>query len=235
VEVQSFVIMSVLSDRESGLNWDWKFVICFMQLSSPVQKKSEKMNLGVLYTEGLSLITKTWASSGKQCMLSIQAISFSGNTVPFCLKGKICLRNQHIFVHFSQSRFQQQPVWTSLKAEYSLAYISKCKVLYLVQGNPYCQQKVEDDRIESSPSKKDLEGIDRWMGSWTWVSNVSLQLRKPTIKKCGQQIKGCDPAPPVCRWDLRWSTASGYGVFITGETWTCWSATRGWPQKRSKR
>ena len=34
---------------------------------------------------------------------------------------------------------------------------SKCKILQLGQGNPHCQYKLRDERIECSPDKKDLE------------------------------------------------------------------------------
>lgn len=37
---------SVLGDWESELNRDWKFVICFLQLSSPVQKKNTEDESG---------------------------------------------------------------------------------------------------------------------------------------------------------------------------------------------
>ena len=33
---------------------------------------------------------------------------------------------------------------------------SKCKILYLGQGNPHYQYKLGDERIERSPTKKDL-------------------------------------------------------------------------------
>jgi len=41
---------------------------------------------------------------------------------------------------------------------------------------------------------------------------------------------------PLCcaLWGLTWSTASRCGVLGTGETWTCWSASRQGPQKGSK-
>jgi len=38
----------------------------------------------------------------------------------------------------------------------------------------------------------------------------------------------------LCFWALACSTASSCGVLSTGETWSCWSASRGWPQKWSK-
>ncbi|GAB0185556.1 hypothetical protein GRJ2_001020900 [Grus japonensis] len=38
---------------------------------------------------------------------------------------------------------------------------AKCKVLHLGQGNSQYQYRLRDERIESSPEKKDLGGIDR--------------------------------------------------------------------------
>ena len=56
------------------------------------------------------------------------------------------------------------------------------------------------------------------------------QLYPGLHQKCVLKVKRDDPA--LCWCGLTWSTASGCGV-STGETWTCWSASRG-PQKWSK-
>ena len=56
---------------------------------------------------------------------------------------------------------------------------AKCKVLHLGWGNPHYQCKLGDVRIKHIPAKKDLEYW--WMRSWTWASNMLLQLRKPTV------------------------------------------------------
>ena len=79
-----------------------------------------------------------------------------------------------------------------------------------------------------------------WMGSWTWASNVPSQPRKPTLSlsaskaawSAGRGRWSCPSAP--CWWDLTYSTASRCGVLSTAETWSCWSMSRGGPEKCSK-
>ena len=75
-----------------------------------------------------------------------------------------------------------------------------------------------------------------WMGSWTWASSVPLQPRKPNISwtalkevwSAGQGRWSCPAA--LCWWGLTCNTASRCGVLSTGETQTCWNASRGGPQ-----
>ena len=52
-------------------------------------------------------------------------------------------------------------------------------------------------------------------------------------KQCGQQVKGGDSAT-LLWWELTWSLASSSGALSTGKTWTCWSRSRGGPQKWSE-
>lgn len=56
---------------------------------------------------------------------------------------------------------------------------AKCKTLHLRWGNSYYQYKLGDKRIEHIPTKM-TQGY-WWMASWTWDSNMPLQLRKPTV------------------------------------------------------
>jgi len=51
---------------------------------------------------------------------------------------------------------------------------AKCKIFHLGCGNPYYQQKLENERFEHNSAKKDL--------GYLWLaSNVSLQTRMPTV------------------------------------------------------
>ena len=65
-----------------------------------------------------------------------------------------------------------------------------------------------------------------------------LQPRKPdilgSIKKSMPVRRGKWSCPCTLHWwELTWSIASRFGVRITGETQTCWIASRGGPQKWS--
>ena len=78
------------------------------------------------------------------------------------------------------------------------------------------------------------------MASWAWASNVPSWTRKQTVslvasKEMWSAGWGRWSCPSILHWlDLTWSTVSRCGVFSTGQTWTCWSASRGGPQKLSK-
>ena len=79
-----------------------------------------------------------------------------------------------------------------------------------------------------------------WMNSWTWAGNMRSQLRKPTVSWAASKEawpagwgRWFCPSTPLWR-DHTWSTASGSGVLSTGRTWTCWSGSRGGPQKWSE-
>ena len=58
---------------------------------------------------------------------------------------------------------------------------------------------------------------------------VHLLLNPPQQQeKHGQQVEGRDSAPLVCSWwEPTWSPATSSGSLSTGETWTCWSRSRG--------
>ena len=79
-----------------------------------------------------------------------------------------------------------------------------------------------------------------WMARWTWANGVPLQPRKPTVSCAASKDAwsadwgrwSCPSA--LCWWGLIWSTASRCGALCTGETWTCYSVSRGGLQKGSK-
>ena len=82
-----------------------------------------------------------------------------------------------------------------------------CKVLHLGQGNLQYQYKLWEERTEYSPAKKDL-GVqvnEREAGR-----EPSMCLHSPESqtypglfqKKCGQLVKGGDPAPLLCTGEV---------------------------------
>jgi len=76
-----------------------------------------------------------------------------------------------------------------------------------------------------------------WMGNSTSPGSVHLQPRRPTVPwaasskawPAGQGRGFCHCV--LLWWDPTWSPASSSGVLSTGKTWTCWSGSRGGPQK----
>ena len=105
--------------------------------------------------------------------------------------------------------------------------------LHLGHGNPCYQYKLGGVGMEHSSAKKDLGVLVG--GSWARASSVPSQPRKPTVpwvhpRQCGQQGReGICSSALHC--DISWSTARRWGVLSTGETWSCWSVSRGEPQK----
>ena len=75
------------------------------------------------------------------------------------------------------------------------------------------------------------------MASWTWANSVPSQPRQPTVSWAVWQDMwhrqwSCPSA--LHWWDLTWSNMSRCGVLSTGETQSCWSASRGGPEKWSR-
>jgi len=75
---------------------------------------------------------------------------------------------------------------------------SKCKALHLRHGNPHCQYKLEDVRIEHNPAKKDLGVLVDGKLDMSQQCALVAQKAKHIQKKNGQQGEGRDLAPLLC-------------------------------------
>jgi len=62
---------------------------------------------------------------------------------------------------------------------------SKCKVLHLGQGNPHYQYKLEDERIVSSPSKRNLGVLV--VGKLEMGQQCAITARKPTMSSAASK------------------------------------------------
>ncbi|GAB0180716.1 cAMP-dependent protein kinase inhibitor alpha [Grus japonensis] len=110
---------------------------------------------------------------------------------------------------------------------------TKCKVLHMGQGNPQYQYRLVNEGMESCPVED--------MGV---LVNVKLNMSQ----KCelaalnSNHILGCIKRrvasrsrkvilPLYSHETPTWSTVSSSGVPSTRKTWTCWSESRGGPQK----
>jgi len=79
-----------------------------------------------------------------------------------------------------------------------------------------------------------------WIKSWTWADSVQSHLRKPAVswavsKEAWPAGRGkwfCSSTP--IWWDLTWSHVSSSGALSTRRTWSCWSGSRGGPQRWSE-
>ena len=115
---------------------------------------------------------------------------------------------------------------------------SKCKVLHLACSNPHYPCNWGSKRIGHSPAEKDFEAL---VGEKLEVSQqCALTVQGAnSILGCSQSSAASrvrEVILPLCsvlvRPHLEYCVQSG--VLSTAETWSCWSASRGGPQKCSK-
>ena len=93
---------------------------------------------------------------------------------------------------------------------------SKCKALHLRHGNPHCQYKLEDVRIEHNPAKKDLGVLVDGKLDMSQQCALVAQKAKHIQKKHGQQGEGRDLAagetsPGVLHPDVKSSEQERHG------------------------
>ncbi|KAJ7400243.1 hypothetical protein BTVI_107129 [Pitangus sulphuratus] len=93
---------------------------------------------------------------------------------------------------------------------------TKCKVLHLGQGNPWCQSRLGDEQMEGSPGDKGLgELVDERL-HMRWPDALSAQKAICVLGciKSGQDVEGDDSSPLLCSALMRptFSAVSSSGV-----------------------
>ena len=119
--------------------------------------------------------------------------------------------------------------------------------------DPPCARHSNKEYLLNSPltiesSTLDFHGIRTesrtwgywWMKSSTWPGSVHLQPRRPTVSwaaskapwSAGQGSRFCPSS--LLWWDPTQNTACRPGAPSTRRTWSCWSGSRGGPQRWSE-
>jgi len=112
---------------------------------------------------------------------------------------------------------------------------AKCKVLHMGQGNLKHRHRLGAELIDRSPDEKDLRvlmeeklNITQQCALAAQQANCILGCVKSSMDSSSREL-----IRPLCSTLVRptWSPASSSGALTTGKTWTCWSGSRGGPQK----